>query len=360
MCRILIIEDDQTLRRQLAQLLKWEGYQSSEAENGRQGVALAKAEAPDLIICDIMMPEMDGFEVLKAVRENPVSSCMPFIFLTAKVESRDLRQGMNLGADDYLTKPFSPEELLKSVRQRLKRRQQQLSEVRRHSEELSLAVASTFPLELGEPMDHIDTLANLMVLKHGAAVPQLAEMHHSFLAATLRMRRMVQRLNLYAQMPKLYACRFEIERTGRIENAGQVVVRETSAIAGQWMRQGDVQVSVALGSLNMHESYLAVVCQELVENACKFSPPGTPIAVAARNDKGHWILEVTNRGPGLRPEELGKLGAFKQFWTGQQKPAGLGLGLVLVQGIVRLHGGEVAISSQPLETTSVRIMMPLD
>jgi CheY-like chemotaxis protein len=344
--------------------LKFEGYLPEEAENGRRGVELAKADAPDLIICDIMMPELDGFEVLQALRESPATASLPFIFLTAKVESSDLRQGMNLGADDYLTKPFRPEELLTSVRQRLKRRQQQFEEVARRSEEVSLAVASTFPLELAEPIDHIDTLANLMVLKHGAAVPQLADMQRSFLATTLRMRRMVQRLNLYAQLPQLYAHRFGLERTGRVEDVSAVVARESSAIAAQWERQSDLQLSKVPGNLPLplplQESYLVVLCQEIVENACKFSPAGTPISITSRIEKGHWILEVTNHGPGLRPTELANLGAFKQFWNGERKPAGLGLGLVLAQGIVRLHAGEMTIASQPMETTCVRIQMPLD
>ena len=358
MNKILIIEDDHTLRRQLAELLRLEGYATREAANGRLGIDLAKTEAPDLIICDIMMPELDGFEVLKALRECPATACLPFIFLTARVEARDLRQGMNLGADDYLTKPFSTRELLNSVSQRLKRRRQQLEEGKRRAEEVSLAVASILPQELAEPLDRIDTLANLMALKHAAALPQLADFQNSLLAATLRMRRMVQRLNLYAQMPQLYANRFELELSGKVEDAGAIVRREALSIAGQWQRQADLSLSAAPGRLAMQESYLAVICQELVENACKFSPNATPISVVCTREKGQWVLEITNHGPGLHSAQLTKLGAFKQFWSGQHRPGGLGLGLVLVQGIVRLHGGEVVVSSQPLEATSVRVLMP--
>jgi DNA-binding NarL/FixJ family response regulator len=125
MKRILVIEDESEMRRNLATVLRLEKYQPITAENGRKGVELAKKENPDLILCDVMMPELDGFGVLQALREDPRLALIPFIFLTAKGEKDDLRSGMNLGADDYLTKPVAKGELLSAIEARLLRSEQQ-------------------------------------------------------------------------------------------------------------------------------------------------------------------------------------------------------------------------------------------
>src|SRR3974377_693581 len=121
MKRILVIEDESEMRRNLATVLRLEKYQPITAENGRRGVELAKKENPDLILCDVMMPELDGFGVLQALQQDPRLALIPFIFLTAKGEKEDLRSGMNLGADDYLTKPIAKGDLLQASEARLRR-----------------------------------------------------------------------------------------------------------------------------------------------------------------------------------------------------------------------------------------------
>jgi len=121
MKKILLIEDNQEIRENIAEILSLANYEILEAEHGKAGVELAKTENPDLIICDIMMPQLDGYGVLHLLGKNPATSGIPFIFLTAKSEKQDFRKGMNLGADDYLIKPFDDLELLDAVEMRLKK-----------------------------------------------------------------------------------------------------------------------------------------------------------------------------------------------------------------------------------------------
>lgn len=121
MKKILLIEDNAEIRENIAEILSLANYEVIEAENGKAGVELAKKEAPDLVICDIMMPQLDGYGVLHLLSKNPATSAIPFIFLTAKSEKEDFRKGMNLGADDYLIKPFDDLELLDAVEMRLKK-----------------------------------------------------------------------------------------------------------------------------------------------------------------------------------------------------------------------------------------------
>ena len=119
MKKLLLIEDDVTVRENTAELLELSNYNVITASNGKLGIETAKQEVPDIIICDIMMPEIDGYGVLEALSKNPSTLNIPFIFLSAKTEHKDIRKGMDLGADDYLTKPFEEEELLSAIESRL-------------------------------------------------------------------------------------------------------------------------------------------------------------------------------------------------------------------------------------------------
>ncbi|MFD0976687.1 response regulator [Salinimicrobium gaetbulicola] len=119
MKKVLFIEDDTVVRENTAELLELADYEVITASNGKSGVAIAKQEKPDIVICDIMMPEMDGYGVLQELSKDPETQHIPFIFLSAKTEHKDIRKGMDLGADDYLTKPFEEEELISAIESRL-------------------------------------------------------------------------------------------------------------------------------------------------------------------------------------------------------------------------------------------------
>lgn len=121
MKKILLIEDNPEVRENTSEILALADYEVITAENGRVGVELAQKENPDLIICDIMMPELDGFGVLHILSKKPETARIPFIFLTAKAEKTDIRKGMNLGADDYLTKPFDDTDLMNAIEARFRK-----------------------------------------------------------------------------------------------------------------------------------------------------------------------------------------------------------------------------------------------
>jgi len=120
---ILVIEDDDTVRLPLVDVLEANGYSVLAAANGREGIQLARDEGPDLIISDIMMPEVDGYGVFEALQDDPHTAVIPFIFLSAKTDPTDIREGLGLGADDYLTKPFDVKVLLETIRTRMERYQ---------------------------------------------------------------------------------------------------------------------------------------------------------------------------------------------------------------------------------------------
>jgi two-component system sensor histidine kinase/response regulator len=359
MHRILIIEDDDATRRMTAKALRFEGFEVLEAANGKLGVATAVSSVPDLIVCDIMMPDMDGFGVLQALRDNPPTALTPFIFVTAMVASRDLRNGMEAGADDYLTKPYKMDALLGSVRRRLEKRSRQIEEGARRAEEMSLAVAASIPQETMEALDRISAITTLMALKCSAQDPQILAMHQAVAGESIRLRRMMRRLHIYSQLPQLYANRFALIRNGSVLATGAVLERVARGVCRSWKREEDLVILSQPAHLPLGEEYFELIVEELVDNACKFSAPGAPVEVKGQGQRELWSLTVSNRGTGMSCDQIARIGAFKQFWSGNEKPRGLGLGLALTQGVARLHGAEFAIESGA-DAITVSVLIPLE
>jgi DNA-binding NarL/FixJ family response regulator len=148
MNKILIIEDHAQMRRKLAMILERENFQVATAPNGLIGLDLARSDPPDLVICDIMMPELDGHEVLETLRADKATATIPFIFLTAKGDRIDQRAGMSIGADDYLTKPVQRDDLLDSIHARLKRREREEQRLHEKIQEVSFNPQFNAPSKL--------------------------------------------------------------------------------------------------------------------------------------------------------------------------------------------------------------------
>ncbi|MDY6781570.1 MAG: response regulator [Cyanobacteriota bacterium] len=137
MTKILVIEDETALRANLMALLEAEGFEGIEAQNGELGIELARVNTPSLIICDIMMPGIDGYTVLERLQNSSQTALIPFIFLTARSERSEIRKGILLGADDYLTKPFDADELFGAIAARLKKQELLYQRFQNLSEELA-------------------------------------------------------------------------------------------------------------------------------------------------------------------------------------------------------------------------------
>ncbi|AFZ14516.1 multi-sensor hybrid histidine kinase [Crinalium epipsammum PCC 9333] len=163
MNKILVIEDDKIIRHIIVDILKYESYQTFDTNNGKTGIELALQHLPDLIVCDIMMPQMSGYDVLKTLRENTLTATIPFIFMTAKADHDSIRQGMELGADDYLTKPFKNKELVGAISSRLKKKaivnqqiQQKIDELRYNlAEQAALLNITTDAIIVQDLSNHI-------------------------------------------------------------------------------------------------------------------------------------------------------------------------------------------------------------
>jgi two-component system sensor histidine kinase/response regulator len=193
MHNVLVIDDVDDVRQAVVKTLQHFGFATREARNGRAGIQMALADAPDLIICDVRMPEMDGYKTLTAIRDIPAIANIPFIFLTAAMDKSDVRRGMLSGADDYLTKPFTPEELFEAVATRLARQTELKCEFFKDAEKLRKGVDHLFAHEITGPLDGILGLTAEMLRDAGQARPEkVAE-------SARRINESIRRLNRLAK-----------------------------------------------------------------------------------------------------------------------------------------------------------------
>jgi two-component system, sensor histidine kinase and response regulator len=200
--KILVIEDEDPLRKDVMEMLSYEGFQVLGAPNGEQGLNLARHHLPDVIVCDIMMPgDYKGFDVLAELRKDRVTALIPFIFLTARTDRMDQRQGMELGADDYLTKPFKIAELLAAINTRLQKRKEYVAVSEEKLESLRENITTSLPHELRTPLNTIMGFSDMMVSDaHTIQPDQIAEWSQLIHSAGMRLYRLIENYLTYARI----------------------------------------------------------------------------------------------------------------------------------------------------------------
>jgi two-component system, sensor histidine kinase and response regulator len=243
MTHILVIEDSSKLRERIIELLGYEDFEVVGAPNGRVGVQLAREKLPDLIICDVMMPELDGYGVLLELRSEPITATIPFIFLTALAERSDLRRGMEHGADDYLTKPFTQPELLAAVNVALEKQQIKKRLYGQQLEELRQNLLQSLPHELRTPLNAILGYGQLLALQANTVEPdKIRSMAENIVTSGRRLFRLIENYLLYAQLELMKADpeRVNMLRNVRIENALEVIRYSAEQQARDVGREGDL------------------------------------------------------------------------------------------------------------------------
>ncbi len=350
MSTILVIEDETAVRCNMLELLEAEGFRSIGAEGGGIGVNLAREIQPDLILCDVMMgADMDGYGVLETLRQLPETATIPFIFVTAKTTRADFRQGMQLGADDYLTKPFTRQELLDAIAIRVSRNHQ--------------------VLKLQQQMQD---LREMNVIKDD----MLSTVSHDMRAPLMNMKMAIEMLQICGDSPKrdhyLEILRDECLRESqmvdnlldlkRLESRDYQLIAEPldlvpwlTEVVERFRLRTDMahqrlclQVQAPSRGVACDRSSLERIVVELINNACKYTPSGGTIEVIASQPMGQpaWSLIVQNQAT-IAPEALPHI--FDKFYRGpksQQQATGSGLGLALVREFVQRLGGTIEVSCE--------------
>ena len=357
--KILIIEDEPEVRQNICEILECKDYKVFSAKDGIEGVQIAKDILPDLVISDIMMPGMNGFQVLEEFQKDELLSSMPFIFLSAKTDKISIRSGMELGADDYLTKPFRAKELISAVQIRLRKKERLQKEV----DNLRKNISMTLPHEMRTPLIPILGYSQIILDDYdNLTKEEIIEMVTQIKIGSKRLSARIEKFINYSAV-EIYFGDPELLKTmadSIIEYTRELISQTAIEIVRQFDREKDIKVVVEQAELKIPESYLRIIIKEIIENACKFSDEFSPILLEGKLHDGHYEITINNSGRGMSRDEINKIRAFEQFKKDVYQQVGTGLGLITAKRAAELFGGEFFIESVENKSTSIRIKLPLN
>ncbi len=363
--KILVIEDEQYIRENMQELLEAKGYSVRSAINGKQGVLEAIDFRPNLILCDIMMPKMDGFKVLEQVRQTSTIQSTPFIFLTAKIDKNDVRHGMEMGADDYITKPFTAKELVNSIEARLKRQEKLGIQYNKVKHELDTTVFSTYYHEFNTPLHGIVGGLNLLISAGKSfSEKQVHDLLVSILKSSIRLNHSLSNLMLYEEI-KRAEIHPELESMFTNGQSGsfwhQKIKDELVTISKEiYNRPLDLEIEfTAPQELAISFEYLLRILIELTDNALKFSKAGLKVIVTGKKVNDVYVFTIADEGVGFALNNVEEINAFKQFNRKRFEQQGLGIGLYLTKQLAAFNHCQLQIQTAEEKGTTVTIKIPL-
>ncbi len=361
---ILVVEDHKSMSRAIQGILESEGYTVSTATDGIEALEIMDAMVPDLILADIMMPRMDGYTLYEHVRACPEWIPIPFVFLTAKSEREDKLKGKELGAEDYITKPFDAEELIVSVRSRLGRARAIERASEAEFEHLKEQIVTVLGHELRTPLTYVTGYTDLALEDVSSLTPrEVEEFLNGIKSGADRLNRLVEDLLLLVQIDSGRA-REEYEAlVSRYRNLGEIV-RRTAAQWDQRAEQGRVSLRVTaeegLPPVRLCEPFFVDALGRLIENGIKFSRNRADKVRVQATARDGWIrVAVSDDGVGISaPQQAHLFERFRQINRDQFEQQGAGLGLAIAQELITLHGGEIAVDSTLGEGSTFTILLP--
>jgi two-component system, sensor histidine kinase and response regulator len=362
MTLILVIEDEEHIRSNIAEILSYENYDVIEAPNGTRGIELAHQYKPDVVLCDVLMPGITGWDVLLELRSSAVTADTQFVFLTALADRASARKGMSHGADDYIAKPFTHKELLDTVATRLRRRDETRTRESGKLDDLRKTIIYALPHELRSPLTGILSCAEFLMMDHptGLELERVQNVARIIERSGRRLQRLVENYLYYAQLEMSVT---DAERRSEMAQGGADPAETVLAAARERCksheRDGDLIHELEPARIAMSAESLHKLTSELVDNACKFSHSGTPIEVRGVVRNGQYALSVTDHGRGMDASEIDNIGAYAQFQRNLFEQQGVGLGLAIVRRLTELHGGELTLNSTPGQGTIVEVFLRL-
>lgn len=369
MTKILVIEDEKPLREEIIEWLSFEDFEVVGASDGIEGVKTAVRELPNLIICDITMPNLDGYGVLLELQSNPLTEHIPFIFLTARAAREDIRHGMSIGADDYLTKPFARTELLQAIQRQIekkaglqKRYQQQVDMIQqalleeREQRLLKSRLVAMFSHDFRNPLSVIMTSNSLLRNYTDRMNPSQRATHFDRIEVSVR--QLLQMLDDMLMVAQMESGRFQfmpetLDLSGYIE---QILDEFRYVYAGDRFYLCDSRVE---HSVDVDPRLMRQIISNLVSNGSKYSPDGSTVTVTLDIIDQNIVVGVCDQGIGIPPEDQPYLfEAFRRASNAENTP-GTGLGLAIVKQAVDLHGGSITFESQLGVGTVFTVTIPL-
>ena len=355
---ILVIEDTRSIREEIRDILSFEGMQVFTAENGQEGIDKAKEHIPDLILCDIMMPVKDGFEVFDEIQNINKLKHTPFIFLTAKATIKNRREGMILGADDYIAKPFDIDLLIRSIKSRLYKEKKRKEAEKNKLENLQYNISFAIPHELLTPLSAIIGISSLMKDPDiEIEEKEIRDLALGIFDSSQLLLSTLQKFIYYTEVELLInndkkktLLKKEITKEGQneLEEQSQIIVKKFN-------RKSDIELHLKPFKIKISSYHFEVVISNIVDNAFKFSNKGDKVIVSVKKDDSHAHITVSDNGVGFDKVSLTQIGAFNQFNRIEMDQQGMGLGLIISKKLINFYGGKLSISKNKPKGSCVKL-----
>lgn len=363
MQKIVVIDDAEFILESTSTLLRFEGYEIVTASDGIQGVEKIFKEKPNLILCDISMPGMDGFGVLEKVRESPETQTIPFIFLTAFTDKANMRAGMERGADDFLVKPFTREELIKAINAQIRKLDKFNTVIEKRVDELGKIISNALPHEFRTVLNQI--VGSAKYITHDVkqlSGDEIVELAEDILVSAERLNKITENYLIFTRIESFLSSPKKREqlRKFRTDEPAAILVDIASNIADRYGRGEDIDLEGSVSGILIEvssESYFKVI-SELLDNAFKFSAPKSPVTIKVWMEDSFFFISITDKGMGFNEKNIQKIGAYMQFDRNLNEQQGIGLGLAISKKLVELHDGFFSIESSSQEGTVVVFSFP--
>lgn len=355
---ILIVDDDVHLAAALALALESNGYRTLHAANAAIGWELARNHLPDLILSDVEMPGKDGRRLLLEMRADPELRTRQFVLMTGKLTFGNQRTAMDLGADDFLLKPFSLTDLLRCVEARLKR-----AEMSRRLDEgavakLQQSLRSSLPHEFFAPLASVLGLTEMLLLDFDKLSPtEVRQELQTIHGAGRRLHRNLRNylLILELESPGVDRALPWLEET----DVAEALTSGAATAAEHRQRSDDLVLDVTGARVRAKASDLGIMMEELVDNALNYSRKKTPVEVQTRREGGTLRIIVNDAGRGMTPEQLQSLDSTWQRSRSTGEKRDVGLGLMLVRRLAQNLGGEFRLESRDGRGTTASVTLPI-
>lgn len=370
---LLIVEDDTLLLSSMQEILELREYDVLTAENGRQALDVMDHEdtpTPDLIVSDIMMPYIDGHEFLKKVRAREEWLTIPFIFLTAKGEKEDIREGKQMGVDDYLVKPFDPPDLLVAIDNKLEnlRRYQRAkhNEMNAVIDDVKEQIVTLLNHEMRTPLSLIvgySDMLNSFSLEE-MSVEEIRIFLQGVYSGAERLRRLIENFIFLVELNSGDCAKTYEWRSYKLDSLDGIINTAYTQIMSDETINLDCTIDIAPNLPQVHgdKEYLTVIIRELLSNACKFSGKSStkPIELKVARVDNEVCISVKDYGIGIASQYLDDIWKiFFQIERKQDEQQGAGSGLTLVKSFVDLHNGRVDVTSMPDEGSTFYVYLPV-
>jgi two-component system sensor histidine kinase/response regulator len=359
---ILVIDDEEMYRNTISSVLRQSGYSVVEADDGAKGLEIVQQQPIELVISDVMMDNLDGFGFIERVRMDPATSTLPFIFVTGLSDKKTMRKAMTLGADDFLVKPFTGDELVAAVESRLAKHKEATDEGERKLSQLRSSISLAMPHEIRTPLASIIGFAEIFRddgdKLSGSEVVQCGKLLHK---AGKRLQRLVENFVYLTQTGVIAADseKMALLKASQPSDSAMIIRTACHNKAELHGRLADLELTSAESQIGVSEEHFKKICDELLDNAFKFSAGGTKVSVTTMIDANGLVLTISDHGRGMTLDQIASLGAYLQFDRKFHEQQGAGLGLTIAKRLTELYGGRIDFDVSSGQGLTVRVYLPV-